>query len=55
MPPKVLPIKTVVLLAGATITLLRKSNFLSQIIYEPKKTDVKMTDIQIIPGKMNFS
>ena len=53
IPPKVLPTKIVVLLTGATITLLRKSNFLSHIMYVPKKTEENMTDIQIMPGKMN--
>jgi hypothetical protein len=53
IPPKVLPTKIVVLLTGATMTLLRKSNFLSHIIYEPKNTDEKITDILITPGNIN--
>jgi hypothetical protein len=53
MPPNVLPTKIVVLLTGATMTLFRKSNFLSHIIYEPKKIEENMTDILIMPGNMN--
>jgi hypothetical protein len=54
MPPNVFPVKIVDLDTGATITLFKKSNFLSQIMYEPKNTDEKTTDIQIIPGNKNF-
>jgi hypothetical protein len=54
MPPNVLPAKMVDRDTGATMTLFRKSNFLSQMIYEPKNTAEKTTDMQIIPGKMNF-
>ena len=54
MPPSVFPTKIVILPTGATMTLLRKSNFLSQIIYEPKNTDENIIDMLIIPGNMNF-
>ena len=54
MPPNALPVKIVPLETGATITLFKKSNFLSQIMYAPKNTAEKTTDMQIIPGKINF-
>ncbi len=54
IPPKVLPKNMVLRLTGAIITLLRKSNFLSHIIYDPKNMEENITDITIIPGKINF-
>jgi hypothetical protein len=53
IPPKVLPKKIVLLLTGATMTLLRKSNFLSHMTYAPKNTEENITDMMTIPGKIN--
>ena len=54
IPPNDFPTKIVILLTGATITLLRKSNFRSQMMYEPKNTDENIIDMLIMPGNMNF-
>ena len=52
MPPRVLPTKTLPLLTGATITLFKKSNFLSHIMYDPKNTELNIIDMATMPGNM---
>ena len=49
-PPSTLPKKMLMRVTGATSTALSTSSLRSQMMYRPKNTEPKMTDMVRIPG-----